>query len=174
MMPLKTLIFAALAVLVTFSFTSMALAKEVNLFDQPKTDAKVIGKVDLAVGVVPIFTSKEGDWMKVGDPRDGNVGWIKSNEMTTPGAPVSFTYTQKIVNDKNGPHTVQLLQVGKPNAESAKDQQEFITKLRQQQQIIQQKAQSAIQDMLNEMNKLYEMNKSNIPTPAPAPAPAKK
>ena len=93
-MSLKTVIFSALTSFVIFSFTSMALAKEVNLYDQPKTDAKVIGRVDLATGVVPIFTSKEGDWMKVGDPKDGNVGWIKSNEMTTPGAPISFSYTQ--------------------------------------------------------------------------------
>lgn len=167
-MSLKTYIFSILTALAIFSFTSIALAKEINLYDQPKADAKVIGKVDLATGVVPIFTSKEGDWMKVGDPKDGNVGWIKSNEMTTPGAPVSFSYTQKVVNDKNGPHTVQLLQVGKPNTQSTQqDQQEFYNKLRQQQQIIQQKAQSAIQDMLNELNKLYELNKSNIPPQAP-------
>lgn len=61
--------------------SSIAYAVTLNLYDQPKTDAKVVGKIDTESGFVPIFTPKPGDWMKVGDPKNGNVGWIQTKQL---------------------------------------------------------------------------------------------
>lgn len=145
------------------SLTVMAnvSAKEISLYDEPKPDAKVIGKVDITSGVVPIFTSKEGDWMKVGDPRNGNVGWLKSSEMATPGEPTSITFTQKIVQDKNGPRNIQLLQYGNPQKLSPEQVADFQKKMFEQQKMIQEYSQKAFEEMTNQMNKLYQWGKDN-------------
>lgn len=149
-------LFASTLFIVAALFSSYANAKEINLYADPKSDAKVLGKVDLAEGVIPIFSSKEGDWMKVGDPRNGNVGWIKSSDMTTPGAPASFTFTQKVINDKSGPHTYQLMQFGKPDNVNSAQAQEFIKNIQAEQQMIQMRTQKAIQEMMNDINSLYQ------------------
>lgn len=149
-MPLMALILSVL--------TSAVLAKDVNLYDQPSNTAKVVGKVDLAIGVVPIFTSKAGDWMKVGNPSNGDVGWVKTSDMSSPGSPTSITFTQKIVNDKSGPHSVQLLQFGSPENLTPQQTQDFYKKMQVQQLKIQQYTQKAIQDMLNQMNSIYQWN----------------
>ncbi len=60
-------------------------AKTIDLYDKPK-DGKIISKLDSESGVIKIFIPKDGTWIKVADPRDGNVGWIKSadlQDMTT-------------------------------------------------------------------------------------------
>lgn len=140
------------------SLSSSVSAKEVRLYEQPDTGAKVIGSIDLSKGVIPIFTPKDGQWMKIGDPRNGNVGWIKSNELNNEGG---FTFTQKIINNSDGPHTYQIIEYGKPKNLSSEQIQGMVQKMQMQQQAIQQSVQKAAQDLINDMKNLYQWNTMN-------------
>jgi SH3-like domain-containing protein len=65
---------------------SVSFAKNINLYEQPKTDAKVVATIDPAQGIVPIYTPDKSEWVKIGDPRNGNVGWVKSSDLAKAGA----------------------------------------------------------------------------------------
>lgn len=141
--------------LLTLGYGSAALAKDINLYEQPQDKAKVVGTVDLTTGIIPIFTPEKGDWMKVGDPRNGNVGWVKSSELNN-GGNATFTFTQKIMNDGKGPQTYQVIQYGKPQKISGEQVQSMIQKMQTRQQAVQQDMQNAIQNMVKDMNTLYQ------------------
>jgi len=121
-----------------------SLASTVNLYDQPKADAKVIGTVDISTGVIPIFSSPQGDWMKVGDPRNGNVGWIKSIDLSGNGGSTSFSFTQKMINNGKGPQTYRIIQYGTPQKLTPEQ-----TKALQQLEMQQQHFQKEWQDMMD-------------------------
>jgi SH3-like domain-containing protein len=102
----RKILFGVVALL---GLCNISLAKDINLYDQPDEKAKVIGTVDLSAGIIPILTPKEGSWIKVADPRNGNVGWIKSNEMNADGGnPSAVTFTQRVINNGSGPQYDQM------------------------------------------------------------------
>lgn len=140
-MKVKSVIAVGL-VLTSFS----AFAKEISLYDQPNNNAKVVGTVDPATGIVPIFSPKPGDWIKIGDPRNGNVGWIKSTELKSISGSVS--YTQKIINNGNGPQVYQVVQYGKAEPLTA----EQMRNLQLQQQTFQRSVQKMMNEMMSDMN----------------------
>lgn len=162
--------------------SSTVFAKEINLYDQPQDGAKAIGKVDLIVGVIPIFTSKDEKWMKVGDPRNGNVGWIKSNDVSD-GGDASISYTQRVINTGKGPTTYQLMQFGKPD-NMTPEQSKAMMEQMQKQQELQKNVEKTIQSIVENVNTLYQQQKAtsgNAPMvmpivilPGQKPAPAAK
>src|SRR6185312_9955517 len=138
--------------LFTLFFTLALFAKNVSLYDQPKSDAKVIGTIDPSTGIVPIFTPKEGDWIKVGNPKNGDVGWIKSSDLVQAGASSgSFSFSQKIVGTDKGPQSY-VFQFGVP-APLTKEQTDALYKrIEAQQEAIQKSVQQIIQDTFSHYN----------------------
>lgn len=141
-------------ILVLF-FSLPANAKEISLYSDPQDTSKVIGKIDASLGVVPIFSSKDGKWMKVGDPRNGNVGWIKSNEVMGQHSS-SFTFIQRTIDDGKEPQTYQLIQFGQPQTLTPEQSNAQAKKIQAQQQAIQQNMQKTIQNMLEGINSFYK------------------
>jgi hypothetical protein len=132
--------------LLLFLFASLTYAKEVNLYDQPKADAKVVATVDLAAGIIPIFTPKNSDWIKVADPKNGNVGWMKSSDMNNGSVSQStVTITQ---SDGKNPATYQVIQLGQPQTLTP-EQQAMAKKIQAQQEAIYQSLQKSMQNMIN-------------------------
>ena len=129
-------IFPLLIAVLPLIFASLCFAKTINLYDQPKADAKVIGTVDSDKGIIPIFTPKEGQWIKVGNPSNGNVGWVKMSDLNAPpGAMTEFTFMQHMLNgDKNQQLTP-----------------EQIKQMQLQQQQIQESMKKMMQDMFKDM-----------------------
>ncbi|RDI38958.1 hypothetical protein [Aquicella lusitana] len=152
---MRTRIFTLIFSLALAIFSLHAYAKEINLYDQPKPDAKIIGKVDLAIGIVPVFTPKEGGWMKVGDPRNGNVGWVKTTDLGSGTDTSAITFTQKVIHDGNTPYTYQFIQYGQPQKLTAEQIKEMAQKMQTQQKAVQQSVQKAIQNMIKDMDVLY-------------------
>src|SRR5476651_2828749 len=95
----------------TSLFATFIFAKPVNLYDQPKADSKVVGTIDSSSSMVPIFTSKDGIWMKIGDPKNGNVGWVKVSDFNGNNNS-GFSFSQQTVNNGSGPKTT--IQFGVP------------------------------------------------------------
>lgn len=135
----------------TFLLTSFAFAKNIDLYDQPKKDAKIVGKIDTETGIIPIFTPKDTNWVKVADPRNGNVGWIQSNELNSTGN-TSFTFTQSIVNN-GSPTQNYMIQFGSPQKLTPEEAQAMFKKM----EIRQQAIQKDMQDMMNTMFKNTQM-----------------
>jgi len=49
-----------------------------NLYDAPVENAKILATVEPDHEFIPIF--RQGEWIKVGDPSDGKVGWINHQQ----------------------------------------------------------------------------------------------
>jgi hypothetical protein len=127
-----------------FAITSLTaittFAQPVNLYDQPKADSKVVGTIDSSSSMVPIFTAKDGLWMKIGDPKNGNVGWVKVSDFTSSNHS-GFSFSQQVVNSGEGPKTT--IQFGSPKPMTS-DQIAAIEKR-------QLEAQKAIQKIMQDM-----------------------
>lgn len=145
-----------LAILLCSVACSSSFAADINLYDQPKADAKTVGKIDPAIGIIPIFSSNDGVWLKVGDPRNGNVGWVKNADLSSQnGINTSYTFSQKIVNDGKT-ITSPTLQIG-PAAKLTPEQAAAMRKLEQQQQAIQRSMQENIRGIVNDLSRYYDM-----------------
>lgn len=89
---------------------SNGFAKSISLYDQPK-EGKPIGTLDSEVGVISIFTPKGSSWVKVADPRNGNVGWVKSADLSD--AKISMN----LINASENKQHYQRVQLGQPSAQ---------------------------------------------------------
>lgn len=121
---------------------SVCFAQNINLYDQPKSDAKVVGTIDSAAGMVPIFTTKNGDWMKVGDPRNGNVGWVKTIDFSNGNS--GFSFTQHVIDTGKGPQQY-ILQLGIPKPLTQEQSAAIIKQIQQQQADMQKNFQLLMQ-----------------------------
>lgn len=144
-----------------FMATTLSLAKSLNLYDQPKVDAKVIATIDSTVGMVPIFTPKDGDWIKVGDPKNGNVGWVKTSDFSNDSDLGSqLTVTEQTIRTSEGPKTYRIIQFGTPSTLTAEQASAMTKEAQQRQQAIQESVQKMMQNFYNDMNDLYRTNAS--------------
>lgn len=162
----------ALAAIAALSLASPIFAADLVIYDQPNANAKVVGKINLSSGVMPIYTPPNSEWLKVADPSNGNVGWAKQADLSALGK-TGIYFTQKIINDGNADaRTYQIFQYGTPPAANQNERQVMLKKFQLQQQAIQKEMQSNMQDMVRNMNLLYqqqwELMKS---TPYPLMAP---
>jgi len=140
--------------------SSICFAKSITLYDAPKADAKTVGTIDSDIGIIPIFTPKDDTrWIKVADPRNGNVGWIKNSDLSAPGTTTKFTFTQQIMNNGKEPGSYQVIQFGTPQQKMTPEQTQMIKQMQERQQSIQKNA----QEMVNEMYK----NIGNLPMIVP-------
>lgn len=142
-----------LFVLIISAISMVCSAKNINLYDQPKADAKVVGTIDSDTGIIPIFTPKDNKaWVKVADPRNGNVGWIKNSDIDT-GATSGFTFTQHTISSGKGPGTYQVFQFGTPNQQISPEQaQKMINQIQARQQAIQEDTAKMMQDIYKSMD----------------------
>jgi hypothetical protein len=140
------------------------LAKTINLYEQPKTDAKIVEALDASSGITPIYTPKNSDWIKVGDPKNGNVGWIKLTDLNDKSDSIAteFTVTQHTIDTSKGPKTYQMVQFGVPAPASKEATQAMIKEMQLRQAAIQKSVQSVMQNIFTSMNNLYQWNNNII------------
>lgn len=126
---------------------NLAYADTVNLHQEPKADSPTTASIDLAKGVVPIYTPANSEWIKVADPSNGNVGWIKQSDFKNANS-ASIKVSQEVVGaDGKVKSSGYQIQVGNPADTN---------KMRQLQENVQRNMQMQIQDMVNGMNNLYQ------------------
>ncbi len=135
---------------------ALSFAAEISIYETPDANAKVIGKIDPANGIVPIFSSNDGKWMKIGNPKNGDVGWAKSDDINSGDVNTSITFTQRtITNGKsNAPQTVRFIQYGKPDKLTDEQAQQMMQKIQLQQRSVH----NAIQHMINQMSTMYNID----------------
>lgn len=69
-----------------------------SLYQQPDTKSPVVGSIPANQPIMPIFT--QGQWTKIADPSNGNVGWVSNDTLKQQGIP----YTKIITQSLNGPN----------------------------------------------------------------------
>jgi len=142
---------------------SHVLAKPLPLLEQPNSNSKSIGSIDLAAGIIPIFTSSDGKWMKIGDPKNGNVGWVKASDLKEANGPVSITYTQQYMDNGKGPEAFQFIQYGPPKKMSKEEAQALLQKIQLEQWQVQRSLQHMFNDMFEQFNHHWPMMDASSP-----------
>lgn len=146
----KTIV-ASILTCSALALPTISMAKEVPLLQEPKAGSAPAGVADLSYGVVPIFSSKDGSWVKIGNPRNGDVGWVKASELTGNDS-TSVIFSRSISSDSgNKSSNYQVFQFGTPS-KLTPDQEKAIKKLEEQQAAARQALQKAWQDMMNSWN----------------------
>jgi hypothetical protein len=138
---MKKIVLTILFSVALFS-SSLVFAKMINLYEQPQADSKVVATVDSNAGIVPIYSPPKSEWIKVGDPHNGNVGWMKSSEFNTSGSGFSF----RVINSGSGPNSFQVLQFGTPNAEQSKA---ALKEMEAKEKALQKQMQDMVKTMFN-------------------------
>lgn len=134
------------SVLTSSLLTINCIASPINLYDQPNPNAKLIGKIETDTGIIPIFSPKNSDWIKVGDPTNGNSGWIKQSDLK---AISGVTFTQNMIYTGKGPKVIQT-QTQVDYGNTVLPQQEidkFTEKMLERQKAVQKYIQETLQLM---------------------------
>lgn len=160
-------IISCLIALAIATLTSSSYAKPLNLYDQPKADAKVVGTIESSNGMVPIFTPEHSEWMKVGDPKNGNVGWINVNDLNDSSGSVAtqFSMTQKTIDTKSGPKTVQMVEFSTPKTMSSQQSVALQKEIQTRQDNLQKSIQKMMQDFYRDMSTYYMQNPAVFGSP---------
>lgn len=128
-------------------------AKTINFYSEPNDKAKSSGTIDLEAGIIPIFTLKKSEWIKVADPRNGNVGWVKNNDLSNNNT-TEYSFIQHFMQTGKNPQVYQIIQFGTPQKLPTEQLQAFV----KQQQLQQQQIQQNIRQLVEDMNKFYQRN----------------
>ncbi|MHB1947649.1 MAG: SH3 domain-containing protein [Gammaproteobacteria bacterium] len=144
-------ILSFIAVAGLLASAQLTFAKNIDLYDQPKADSKVVGKIDSEAGIIPIYTPKDNTWVKVADPRNGNVGWIKSTDLNGNGT--SFTFTQSVFNNGTSAQPQSyVIQFGGPQKLTPEQAQAMYKQMQSRQEALQRDMQAMINGMFKTTN----------------------
>jgi uncharacterized protein YgiM (DUF1202 family) len=138
---MKRLLTSALLVALSLG-SATSFAKTINLYSEPKSDSKVTGTVNTEAGVTIVFTPKSGEWIKVANPANGDVGWVKSSDLG------GNNYNMRVISTGDGTHSYSIYQFG---GNTGQVSQEQLDKEMQQFEKQQRMMQMQMNHMLNDM-----------------------
>ncbi len=131
------------AMVIAFTFVTMPVfAKKLNLYSEPKADSKVTGTANTDTGITIVYTPKTGEWIKVANPTNGDVGWIKSSDL---GA---NNYNMRVINMGDGARSYSVFQFSGNTGQYSEQQ---IEKEMQQMEKQQRMMQIHLNHMFNNM-----------------------
>ena len=131
----------------TFLLFGTSFAKTINLYEEPKDGSKMVGTIDPSAGIVPIYTPKGSTWVKIGNPKNGLVGWVKSNDLATAGSQSSgFSFSQQVQTTPDGKQAY-VFQFGVPTQMTKEQAAALYNQVQKQQAAIQQNAQKLIEEV---------------------------
>ncbi len=147
---------------------SPSMAKPINLYEQPNASSKMVQTIDSSAGIITIYTPKEGEWVKVADPRNGNVGWIKASDLSN--SKMSFNF----ITTGESPQGYQFIQIGNTRLTTEKMQQ-AVKQFEVQQQNFQKEMQTMMQNILSNSQWRFPLIMPVVITPEkPTAAPTAK
>lgn len=147
---------ALLALSATLLTPSLGLAKSIKIYQSPQANSKVVGSIDLAKGIIPIYTPKNSDWIKVANPNNGDTGWVKQSELIDhKGNNVSFSQRYYQSDEGNG-HSYQVVEFG--NTPLAPMHQSNVLRNLEAQQHIEEKSMRRMQYQVHQLMRELEGN----------------
>lgn len=130
-----------------------APAQRVSIYSQPSTRSKIIEKVSPNADLVEIF-KKNQDWVKVGNPTNGNVGWINEKQYRQAWEAfnkpdIRTVYVQYTKADKNGKPQVNIIAYQNGEKVSDKEAKKLYQQIKKQNFAEQKKMQQFFQNFGN-------------------------
>lgn len=150
----------SLTTLLGVSLTGTAFAKTINLYQEPQTTSKIVGTVDTASGVVSIYSPKKSDWVKVGDPKNGMVGWVKKTDLGD--AKINFN----IMTSGGHGEGYQVFQFGNTTPYSSEEAAKVMQQIQERQKIIQQEVQKSLQQLYQNTLQMWNTMPMMVPSSA--------
>lgn len=146
---MKRLLSAILLAVLSLGSASV-FAKTINLYSEPKMDSKVTGAVNTENGVTIVYTPKSGEWIKIANPANGDVGWVKSSDLGGSG------YNMRVISTGDGTHSYSVYQVG-GNAGQYNQQQmdKEMQQFEKQQRLMQMQMNQMVNEMFNFPHPLF-------------------
>ena len=141
--------------------TTLAFATTINMYEQPSADSKLVASVASDAPLRPIFYTEKKDWVKVGNPQNGDVGWIKAMEFKeVPGViKINSSQIQQLVTGKDDKtKEYKIIQYSGPNEltpEDAKKAVQDMEKRNEKMRAYSQKMQEEIQKSIQEAFKAF-------------------
>ena len=154
--------------------------KSVTLYVEPAANAKTVANLTVGQQVIPIYA--QGDWVKVANPANGAIGWIKKTDLQQ-AAPVlsSQAVMQSYVITQQGKDAKKVYQIdnkGDVQALKGEQAQAVIQQMDQQQKQMQEQMNKMMynawqnflmtQNLFNKLNHQAEWQMPNITTPPQA------
>lgn len=160
---MRHILFFMLALLM-FS-TSYAETKsdgKITLYQQPDVKSAVVEVITSSQAIMPIFT--QGEWTKVADPGNGNVGWVSNEALKQQRIPMVKTITQN-VNSPNG-SGYKIMQFGSSQPFDQKQMDDMIKNWQAQQGNVQRMFSQMLEQSAANLNTLAkQMQQQNIQLP---------
>jgi hypothetical protein len=148
---MKKNIFSILLSLFALTTASFCFSKIIPLYDQPNANGKVSGSINSENGIIVIYTPKDNNsWIKVADPNNGNVGWVKSADVNAITSSGNFSLTQHIINTGKG-QNAYFIQYGTPKGMTPEQTQNWIKQMQLRQQTIENDMNHMMEDMYKNM-----------------------
>jgi hypothetical protein len=153
-----------------FLFSPFSYAKIINLYTQPKTDAKVLTTLDLDKPVSITIINKDKEWTSIVDPTvapiNARIAWVKTADLPTS----NYSFTQTMVNSGKGPQGY-VVQYGVPKPLTPEQAAKITKQVEMQQQAIANYLSTMTRNMFNNIQQFdangpYIMPVIVMPTPA--------
>lgn len=89
---IASLIALLLTAAVGSAYADTKPVEQISLYQQPDAKSAVAGTIAPGQAIMPIFT--QGEWTKIADPSNGNVGWVSNATLQQYRMPQVKTITQ--------------------------------------------------------------------------------
>lgn len=150
---IKMILFVA-----ALSTSYSALSNSVQIFEQPKAKAKLVGSITGGTQIIPVYYPNGGDWLKVANPKNGQVGWVKLSDLkgqsTLPGLQeVRFNQRFEKTQTTDGkPEVVRIIEYKGPNQLSSQEIKTLVREMQTRQSQIDGTMQLMMRAMMQDLN----------------------
>ena len=154
MKKMLTLIIFCLSIIV-----STAYANSIKLYEKPKDSSHVIQTLKAGTQLLPIYYPKQGDWIKVANPTNGDVGWVKVSDLNGETTTNGVVSTQKIIVKPGQSYQIyqqKSVDADAPQAIDPEQVQQMMTKMQQKATQMEQSMQEVLNNMVQQINTMQK------------------
>lgn len=141
-----------------FVVTSSAFA--FNVYDKPENNAKVVMTLKADESVIPIFYTEKKDWVKIANPKNGDIGWVKASELKAPMVITKVTeggVQQQVVIDKDKePNVYSVIQYSAPHEMTKEETQKMVKDFERRQNTMRESMKKMHDDMQKMMQDMFK------------------
>lgn len=158
----KKLFTFALLFLVIASKNASAKVDDLSVYDKPEENAKIVTTIKNDQEIIPIFYPKDGKWVKIADPQNGDTGWVKAEKIKSPKTVTKITVADKQKND-NSTEMYRMIQCSntknlsdKDTKQAAKQAVEASRKIESSMQKMHERMRSDMAEIFKEFDKDFQ------------------
>jgi hypothetical protein len=156
-------------------FIVTTFASGLDIYEKPEDGAKVMTTIKEGERVIPIFYTEKKDWVKVANPKNGDVGWAKANALQGPVVVTNISDStvqqQIVVGKEKEPRVYSVVQYSGPREMKPEEAKKMIKEYEERQQAVHasmQRMQEEMQQIMQNMFKDFDDAMFNFPVIRPA------